>query len=231
MGREGADGALLAVPTVGTLLIVKNYTGDRLNFGLAREQARAEGIPVEMVVVGDDSAFTVLKKAGRRGLCGTVLIHKVRVPSGGPLGFQAAPSARTFQPSVPPPRKPLLPQCSLIQEGTPIPIPRSAQVQAFILPAPSLPSPYPTFHHPILWPYSPGPPNTPPRPSPALPVLALLWSCLLAPRWLLLPSHLGPLPVSFLPLPQSLPHSTPEVSFNNVSLTRLISYRKHPQGS
>lgn len=66
---------------VGTLLIVKNYTGDRLNFGLAREQARAEGIPVEMVVIGDDSAFTVLKKAGRRGLCGTVLIHKVRCPT------------------------------------------------------------------------------------------------------------------------------------------------------
>uniref|UniRef100_A0A5F8HIJ8 Triokinase/FMN cyclase n=1 Tax=Monodelphis domestica TaxID=13616 RepID=A0A5F8HIJ8_MONDO len=63
--------------TAGTLLIVKNYTGDRLNFGLAREQARAEGIPVEMVVVGDDSAFASLKKAGRRGLCGTVLIHKV----------------------------------------------------------------------------------------------------------------------------------------------------------
>ncbi|KAH0621071.1 hypothetical protein JD844_022089 [Phrynosoma platyrhinos] len=62
---------------VGTLLIVKNYTGDRLNFGLALEQARAEGIDVDMVVVGDDSAFTKLKKAGRRGLCGTVLIHKV----------------------------------------------------------------------------------------------------------------------------------------------------------
>ncbi|XP_029063301.1 triokinase/FMN cyclase isoform X2 [Monodon monoceros] len=69
--------AVAQVGTVGTLLIVKNYTGDRLNFGLAREQARAEGIPVEMVVIGDDSAFTVLKKAGRRGLCGTVLIHKV----------------------------------------------------------------------------------------------------------------------------------------------------------
>ncbi|XP_034501894.1 triokinase/FMN cyclase isoform X2 [Ailuropoda melanoleuca] len=69
--------AVAQVGTVGTLLIVKNYTGDRLNFGLAREQAQAEGIPVEMVVIGDDSAFTVLKKAGRRGLCGTVLIHKV----------------------------------------------------------------------------------------------------------------------------------------------------------
>ncbi|XP_047373055.1 triokinase/FMN cyclase [Sciurus carolinensis] len=69
--------AVAQAGTAGTLLIVKNYTGDRLNFGLAREQARAEGIPVEMVVIGDDSAFTVLKKAGRRGLCGTVLIHKV----------------------------------------------------------------------------------------------------------------------------------------------------------
>ncbi|XP_027799941.2 triokinase/FMN cyclase [Marmota flaviventris] len=69
--------AVAQAGTAGTLLIVKNYTGDRLNFGLARERARAEGIPVEMVVIGDDSAFTVLKKAGRRGLCGTVLIHKV----------------------------------------------------------------------------------------------------------------------------------------------------------
>lgn len=64
---------------VGTLLIVKNYTGDRLNFGLALEQARAEGASVEMVVIGDDCAFTKQKKAGRRGLCGTVLIHKVGI--------------------------------------------------------------------------------------------------------------------------------------------------------
>ncbi|KAK7803031.1 hypothetical protein U0070_010591 [Myodes glareolus] len=69
--------AVAQAGTAGTLLIVKNYTGDRLNFGFAMEQARAEGISVEMVVIGDDSAFTVLKKAGRRGLCGTVLIHKV----------------------------------------------------------------------------------------------------------------------------------------------------------
>lgn len=62
---------------VGILLIVKNYTGDRLNFGLALEQARLEGATVEMVIVGDDAAFTTQKKAGRRGLCGTVLIHKV----------------------------------------------------------------------------------------------------------------------------------------------------------
>ncbi|KAM9372956.1 triokinase/FMN cyclase [Phaethornis superciliosus] len=67
----------MAAGTAGTLLIVKNYTGDRLNFGLALERARAEGAAVRMVVVGDDSAFTAPKKAGRRGLCGTVLVHKV----------------------------------------------------------------------------------------------------------------------------------------------------------
>ncbi|KAL1788944.1 triokinase/FMN cyclase isoform X1 [Sigmodon hispidus] len=69
--------AVAQAGTAGTLLIVKNYTGDRLNFGVAMEQAKGEGISVEMVVIGDDSAFSVLKKAGRRGLCGTVLIHKV----------------------------------------------------------------------------------------------------------------------------------------------------------
>ncbi|MFP3701697.1 dihydroxyacetone kinase subunit DhaK, partial [Burkholderia sp. SIMBA_013] len=41
----------------GALVIVKNYTGDRLNFGLAAELARAEGIPVEIVVVADDVAL------------------------------------------------------------------------------------------------------------------------------------------------------------------------------
>uniref|UniRef100_A0A452HVJ0 Triokinase/FMN cyclase n=1 Tax=Gopherus agassizii TaxID=38772 RepID=A0A452HVJ0_9SAUR len=69
--------AVTQAGSAGTLLIVKNYTGDRLNFGLALEQAQAEGADVQMVVVGDDSAFTMQKKAGRRGLCGTVLIHKV----------------------------------------------------------------------------------------------------------------------------------------------------------
>src|SRR6201993_333914 len=38
----------------GALLVVKNYTGDRLNFGLAAEIARSEGIPVEMIIVDDD---------------------------------------------------------------------------------------------------------------------------------------------------------------------------------
>ena len=64
----------------GTLLIVKNYTGDRLNFGLAAERAKAEGLRVDMVVVGEDCALTSTDKtAGRRGLCGTILIHKVLI--------------------------------------------------------------------------------------------------------------------------------------------------------
>lgn len=62
----------------GVLLIVKNYTGDRLNFGLAAEMARADGIDVEMVIVGDDVATASMKEtAGRRGIAGTVLVHKI----------------------------------------------------------------------------------------------------------------------------------------------------------
>lgn len=62
----------------GALVIVKNYTGDRLNFGLAAELARAEGIPVEIVVVADDVALKDTVPADRwRGIAGTVLVHKL----------------------------------------------------------------------------------------------------------------------------------------------------------
>ena len=62
----------------GALLVVKNYTGDRLNFGLAAEMARAEGIPVEVVIVDDDVALKGTGHAvGARGLAGTVFIHKL----------------------------------------------------------------------------------------------------------------------------------------------------------
>jgi triose/dihydroxyacetone kinase / FAD-AMP lyase (cyclizing) len=63
----------------GVLLIIKNYTGDRLNFGLAAELARAEGIPVEMVIVADDAAFarTPGEANNRRGIAGTVFVHKI----------------------------------------------------------------------------------------------------------------------------------------------------------
>jgi dihydroxyacetone kinase len=62
----------------GALLVIKNYTGDRLNFGLAAELARAEGIPVERVLVADDVALAAsIENAGRRGLAGTILVHKI----------------------------------------------------------------------------------------------------------------------------------------------------------
>ena len=62
----------------GAVLIVKNYTGDRLNFGLAAELARAEGIPTEVVIVADDVALRdTVPPAQRRGIAGTVLVHKV----------------------------------------------------------------------------------------------------------------------------------------------------------
>src|ERR1700761_8316608 len=75
-----SDAVLAAIRAVaskaGALLIVKNYTGDRLNFGLAAEMARAEGIPVAMIVVDDDVAVEG-NATGARGLAGTVLIHKL----------------------------------------------------------------------------------------------------------------------------------------------------------
>lgn len=62
----------------GALLIIKNYTGDRLNFGIAAELARAEGIPVEIAVVADDVALAgVVAPERRRGIAGTVLVHKI----------------------------------------------------------------------------------------------------------------------------------------------------------
>lgn len=62
-----------------TLVIAKNYTGDRLNFALAVERARALGRKIETVVVGDDVAVGRKKGelVGRRGLAGTVLVHKI----------------------------------------------------------------------------------------------------------------------------------------------------------
>jgi dihydroxyacetone kinase-like protein len=62
----------------GVLHIVKNYTGDVMNFDLAAELARAEGIDVESVVIADDVAVQdSLYTAGRRGVGGTVLAEKI----------------------------------------------------------------------------------------------------------------------------------------------------------
>ncbi|MGZ9428898.1 dihydroxyacetone kinase subunit DhaK [Mycoplasma sp. 1012] len=62
----------------GTLLIIKNYTGDKLNFEIAQQLAQANGKNVETVLVDDDvavenSTWTI----GRRGIAGTVFVHKI----------------------------------------------------------------------------------------------------------------------------------------------------------
>ncbi len=73
------DAVLNAIVAVtgdrGCLLIVKNYTGDRLNFGLAAEKAKRHGLKVEMIIVADDIALPDNKQP--RGIAGTVLVHKI----------------------------------------------------------------------------------------------------------------------------------------------------------
>ena len=77
-----SDSVFAAIKAVagkpGALLVVKNYTGDRLNFGLAAEMARVQGVPVEVVIVDDDVALKGTEQAtGARGIAGTVFIHKL----------------------------------------------------------------------------------------------------------------------------------------------------------
>lgn len=63
----------------GTLIIVKNYTGDVLHFGLVVERAKSEGYKVELLSVTDDVAVGRKQNemVGRRALAGTALIHKI----------------------------------------------------------------------------------------------------------------------------------------------------------
>ncbi|WP_371069079.1 dihydroxyacetone kinase subunit DhaK [Sediminibacillus sp. JSM 1682029] len=83
----------------GVFLVVKNYTGDVLNFEMAAELAEAEGIQVEHVVVNDDvavedSSFT----SGRRGIAGTVFVHKIagaKAEAGGSLEEVKAVAEKT----------------------------------------------------------------------------------------------------------------------------------------
>ncbi|MBS0971414.1 dihydroxyacetone kinase [Chimaeribacter arupi] len=73
------DAVLNAIVAVtgdaGCLLIVKNYTGDRLNFGLAAERAKSLGYQVDLVMVGDDISLPDNKQP--RGIAGTALVHKI----------------------------------------------------------------------------------------------------------------------------------------------------------
>lgn len=73
----------------GVLLVIKNYTGDVMNFEMAAEMAEAEGIRVEKVVVNDDVAVeNSTWTTGRRGIAGTLFVHKIagaKAEAGGSL--------------------------------------------------------------------------------------------------------------------------------------------------
>ncbi|WP_024613828.1 dihydroxyacetone kinase subunit DhaK [Clostridium sp. Ade.TY] len=73
----------------GTLLIIKNYTGDVMNFDMAKEMAEMDGIKVDYVIVNDDVAVEdSLYTAGRRGIAGTIFVHKIagaKAENGGTL--------------------------------------------------------------------------------------------------------------------------------------------------
>jgi len=88
-------GILAVTGDAGCLLIVKNYTGDRLNFGLAAERARTFGKKVTMVIVQDDIATPDIGQ--RRGVAGTLFVHKLAgavSESGGDLDAVTAAARR-----------------------------------------------------------------------------------------------------------------------------------------
>jgi len=77
--------AINAVKTIaGVLLIIKNYTGDVMNFEMAQEMAEAEGVKIAKVIVNDDAAIEAVDDpehqsytTGRRGIAGTIYVHKI----------------------------------------------------------------------------------------------------------------------------------------------------------
>jgi dihydroxyacetone kinase-like protein len=84
----------------GVLLIIKNYTGDVMNFEMARELAAAEGVETESVVVDDDVAVPEsLYSVGRRGVAGTIFVHKIAgalAEAGGSLASVKAVARRVM---------------------------------------------------------------------------------------------------------------------------------------
>ncbi len=72
------EGIKAIATEAGVLMVVKNYTGDVMNFEMAAEMAEMEGILVKQVVVNDDVAVKdSLYTIGRRGVAGTVFVHKI----------------------------------------------------------------------------------------------------------------------------------------------------------
>jgi phosphoenolpyruvate---glycerone phosphotransferase subunit DhaK len=92
------DQVLAAIKAVdsgkGVLLIVKNYSGDVMNFQMAADLAALEGIQVKQVIVNDDVAVEdSTYTTGRRGIAGTVFVHKIA----GALAEQGASLEEVYQ--------------------------------------------------------------------------------------------------------------------------------------
>lgn len=72
------EGIKAIATDAGVLMVVKNYTGDVMNFEMAAEMAEMEGISVKHVVTNDDVAVKdSLYTVGRRGVAGTIFVHKI----------------------------------------------------------------------------------------------------------------------------------------------------------
>ncbi|MGH2116329.1 dihydroxyacetone kinase subunit DhaK [Aerococcus urinaeequi] len=72
------EGIKVADNGAGVFLVIKNYTGDVMNFEIAQEFAEAEGIETAAIIVDDDIAMEdSTYTAGRRGIAGTVFMHKI----------------------------------------------------------------------------------------------------------------------------------------------------------
>lgn len=62
----------------GVFMVIKNYTGDVMNFEMAKDMAEMEGINVDYIIVNDDVAVEdSTYTTGRRGIAGTIFVHKV----------------------------------------------------------------------------------------------------------------------------------------------------------
>lgn len=78
--RAVYEGIMKVTGAAGCLVVVLNYTGDMLNFGMAIETARADGLNLELVAVADDCGVPCPGLAGARGIAGTVMVIKVGSP-------------------------------------------------------------------------------------------------------------------------------------------------------
>ena len=94
------EGIRAVATEAGVLCIVKNYAGDRMNFEIAMDMAREAGIRVEAVVVTDDVALSEdATEAGRRGVAGTLFVHKLagaKAEAGGTLAEVRAVAEKTI---------------------------------------------------------------------------------------------------------------------------------------